>query len=52
STLWMAPELLDPQSCGLNEFRRTFSSDVYSFACVCLELYTGKPPFSEICEGA
>ncbi|KAJ7263064.1 kinase-like domain-containing protein [Mycena rebaudengoi] len=46
STRWMAPELLHPESCGMKEFRRTFSSDIYSFACVCLE--TGKPPFSEI----
>ncbi|KAJ7242890.1 kinase-like domain-containing protein [Mycena rebaudengoi] len=48
STRWMAPELLHPESCGMKEFQRTFSSDIYSFACVCLELYTGKPPFSEI----
>ncbi|KAJ7653215.1 kinase-like domain-containing protein [Mycena polygramma] len=52
SVRWMAPELLDPESCGLSTFRRTFASDVYAFACVCLELYTGKPPFSEIFEGA
>ncbi|KAF8212600.1 kinase-like domain-containing protein [Mycena galopus ATCC 62051] len=53
STRWMAPELLDPGSCGLNEFQRTFASDIYSFACVCLELYTGKAPFSDIkSEGA
>ncbi|KAJ7263069.1 kinase-like domain-containing protein [Mycena rebaudengoi] len=48
STRWMAPELLHPESCGMKEFQRTFSSDIYSFACVCLELYTGKAPFSEI----
>ncbi|KAJ7078489.1 kinase-like domain-containing protein [Mycena epipterygia] len=53
STRWMAPELLDPNSCGLELFQRTFASDIYAFACVCLELYTGKPPFSEISsEGA
>ncbi|KAF8155300.1 kinase-like domain-containing protein [Mycena galopus ATCC 62051] len=53
STRWMAPELLNPASCGLEVFQRTFASDVYSFACVCLELYTGKPPFPEInSEGA
>ncbi|KAF8177072.1 kinase-like domain-containing protein [Mycena galopus ATCC 62051] len=53
STRWMAPELLDPESYGLEVFQRTFASDIYSFACVCLELYTGKPPFAEIfSEGA
>ncbi|KAJ7916171.1 kinase-like domain-containing protein, partial [Mycena leptocephala] len=48
SARWMAPELLDPKSCGLDVFKRTFASDIYSFACVCLELYTGEPPFSKI----
>ncbi|KAF7368900.1 Kinase-like protein [Mycena venus] len=52
SLRWMAPELLDPASCGFKVFQRTFASDIYSFACVCLELYTGKPPFSDLFEGA
>ncbi|KAJ7694798.1 kinase-like domain-containing protein, partial [Mycena rosella] len=53
STRWMAPELLHPKSCGFEVFQRTFASDIYSFGCVCLELYTGKPPFSDInSEGA
>ncbi|KAJ7148882.1 kinase-like domain-containing protein, partial [Mycena filopes] len=53
SLRWMAPELIDPESCELVSFQRTFASDIYSFGCVCLELYTGKPPFSEIIsEGA
>ncbi|KAJ7224784.1 kinase-like domain-containing protein [Mycena rebaudengoi] len=51
STLrWMAPELIDPDRFGL-QFRRTKATDVYAFACVCLELYTGRPPFAEIREG-
>ncbi|KAF9269180.1 kinase-like protein [Marasmius fiardii PR-910] len=48
SVRWMAPELHHPQSFGLKYFRRTFASDVYSFACVCVELYTGRPPFADI----
>ncbi|KAJ6589506.1 kinase-like domain-containing protein [Mycena capillaripes] len=38
---WMAPELYDPQV----EFKRTTASDVYAFACLCIEIYTGEPPF-------
>ncbi|KAF7308853.1 hypothetical protein MKEN_01085200 [Mycena kentingensis (nom. inval.)] len=48
SVRWMSPELHLPQSCGLDTFRRTFASDVYSFAFVCVELTTGKPPFPEM----
>ncbi|KAJ7620606.1 kinase-like domain-containing protein [Mycena polygramma] len=40
SLYWMAPELLDPERFG-NKFSRTPASDVYAFACVCLEV-----PFS------
>ncbi|KAF7356563.1 hypothetical protein MVEN_00990000 [Mycena venus] len=52
SVRWMSPELHYPQSCGLDTFKRTFASDVYSFAFVCVELYTGKPPFSDISHDA
>ncbi|KAJ7782500.1 kinase-like domain-containing protein, partial [Mycena maculata] len=45
--LWMAPELIDPERFGL-EFARTPASDVYAFGCVCIELYTGRAPFSEL----
>jgi serine/threonine-protein kinase TNNI3K len=34
----MAPELQLPQSFGLDSFKRTFASDAYSFACVCIEV--------------
>ncbi|KAF7308507.1 Protein kinase domain-containing protein [Mycena chlorophos] len=50
STRWMGPELLFPQSCGLDSYRRTFASDVYSFGSVCVELVQGQPPFCEIKE--
>ncbi|ESK85279.1 kinase-likeprotein [Moniliophthora roreri MCA 2997] len=48
SVRWMAPELHDPARFRLEYVRRTFASDVYSFACVCVELYTGKRPFAGI----
>ncbi|KAJ6461557.1 kinase-like domain-containing protein [Mycena vitilis] len=45
SVRWMAPETLDPRAWGLTDARRTPASDIYAFGCVCLELYTGLPPF-------
>ncbi|KAJ7706511.1 kinase-like domain-containing protein, partial [Mycena olivaceomarginata] len=44
SSRWMAPELLDYQL----EFKRTKASDVYAFACLCIEIYTGEQPFRSI----
>ncbi|KAJ3482587.1 hypothetical protein NLI96_g6879 [Meripilus lineatus] len=42
---WLAPELIDPESFGLPNTRPTFASDVYSFACVCIELLSCRSPF-------
>ncbi|EIN04973.1 kinase-like protein, partial [Punctularia strigosozonata HHB-11173 SS5] len=39
---WTAPELFE------SDFKRTFSTDMYSFGCLCLEIITLKPPFYEI----
>jgi len=39
---YTAPEIF------ASEQRPSFASDVYSFACVCLEVHTGKPPFNYI----
>jgi serine/threonine protein kinase len=37
STRWLAPELLQPEAFGCDGYVRTLASDVYAFACVCLE---------------
>ncbi|KAK7046642.1 kinase-like domain-containing protein [Favolaschia claudopus] len=48
SIRWFAPELIRPTSFGLQRFLRTTASDVYAYALVCIELYTGEPPFSQL----
>ncbi|KAF9063527.1 hypothetical protein BDP27DRAFT_1299590 [Rhodocollybia butyracea] len=40
TTRWMAPELLKPSPAS-----PSYESDVYAFACVCYEIYTGLLPF-------
>ncbi|KAJ7088049.1 kinase-like domain-containing protein [Mycena belliarum] len=47
SVPWMAPEMLHPTAFGLVNPARTRASDIYAFGCVCLELFTGHPPFHE-----
>ncbi|TDL15519.1 kinase-like protein [Rickenella mellea] len=44
---WQSHELFDSREDGRTN-RPSQESDIYSFGCVCLELMTGKPPFSEI----
>jgi hypothetical protein len=34
----MAPELHNPECAGLERFDRTLATDIYAFACVCLEV--------------
>ncbi|KAH8074787.1 kinase-like domain-containing protein [Cristinia sonorae] len=45
---WTSPELIDPDGDGKANkevLHPTFAGDVYSFAIVIIELYTGKIPF-------
>jgi len=45
SLRWMAPELIDPASFGFERATKTQATDVYAFACLCVELYSGRVPF-------
>jgi hypothetical protein len=37
-TRWKAPEIFDPEDFGFHASERTRATDVYAFACVCLEV--------------
>ncbi|KAG6836667.1 hypothetical protein H0H93_005214 [Arthromyces matolae] len=46
SVRWQAPELFDMENDEL--MRNTESSDVYAWACVCYEIFTGRIPLDHI----
>ncbi|KAK0479664.1 kinase-like domain-containing protein [Armillaria novae-zelandiae] len=48
TTRWMAPERLMPEDFHLGSARPTLESDVYSFAMLICQLYTGLPPLHNI----
>lgn len=39
ATRWSAPELFEPEEFGLESSRPTFKSDIYAFACICIEVW-------------
>jgi hypothetical protein len=44
---WMSPELIDPEQFGLEDVRRTKSSDCYALGMVIYETISGYIPFHE-----
>ncbi|CAL1693910.1 unnamed protein product [Somion occarium] len=44
---WNSPELIDPPSSSASKTGRTPASDVFAFAFVCTEVYSGQQPFGE-----
>ncbi|KAI0071030.1 kinase-like protein [Panus rudis PR-1116 ss-1] len=45
---WLAPEILDPEQYGKTSSRPTYTSDVFAFGMVCIELYTQQQPFPDL----
>ncbi|KAG6856638.1 hypothetical protein H0H87_002228 [Tephrocybe sp. NHM501043] len=46
--LWLAPEFFQFEESGTEAPRQSLATDVYSFACVCYEIFAGLPRFSEM----
>ncbi|TDL23532.1 kinase-like protein [Rickenella mellea] len=51
SLRWQAPELLSFSKEATESVKTTDGSDVYAFACLCLEVFTDRPPFSGLSDG-
>ncbi|GLB39663.1 putative protein with domain-containing protein [Lyophyllum shimeji] len=46
--LWLAPEFFKPQESGKETPQQSLATDVYSFACVCYEIFAGHARFSDL----
>ncbi|KZT64449.1 kinase-like protein [Daedalea quercina L-15889] len=47
SLRWTAPEVLDPESAGLEKARPSKASDIYSMGMVMWEIFAGQVPFHQ-----
>jgi len=45
SLRWQAPELIKVMTGGPGNANITTESDVYAYGCICLEVFTGRPPW-------
>jgi serine/threonine protein kinase len=47
SAHWFAPELFMPMEFGCKKFVQTWATDVYVFACVCIEVHSSLSAFCQ-----
>ena len=53
SSRWLAPEITDPASkSGSKPLTASKSADVFAFAMLVMEVFTGKVPFGNMAEGS
>ncbi|KZT18665.1 kinase-like protein [Neolentinus lepideus HHB14362 ss-1] len=52
SVRWMAPELHYPSAFGKEEPAKTQATDVFAYALLCVEVYSGQVPFYRLTDGA
>lgn len=50
SLRWTAPEVIRSKIHGNRRLKRMPAGDIYSFGCLCVELYNRQPPFDGISE--
>ncbi|TDL22584.1 kinase-like protein [Rickenella mellea] len=51
SLRWQAPELLSFTKDATECVKTTDGSDVYAFGCLCIEVFTDRPPFPGLSDG-
>ncbi|OCH86489.1 kinase-like protein [Obba rivulosa] len=45
---WTAPEIMDPETFGLERARSSKQADIYAFSMVMWEVFTGQIPFADL----
>ncbi|TCD68179.1 hypothetical protein EIP91_011457 [Steccherinum ochraceum] len=47
---WLAPELISPEQFDLSSGQLAYAGDMYAFAFIAMEIFTGNPPFTQLSE--